>query len=71
MQTGQTAVFGGASSARLSQPQNIFDFVFNCTWISNPMTGSSVILEVQNAKRKMQNIGIPSAFGGFVLSFAL
>ena len=29
---------GAASSALLLHPQNILLFVFNCTWISNPIT---------------------------------
>src|SRR5262245_38557907 len=38
-QTGQTCVFGGAPKAVL-QPQNIFEAVRRCAWISRPMTAS-------------------------------
>ena len=39
-QTGQVCELGGAPSRSLEQPQNIFEAVRSCTWISMPMTAS-------------------------------
>lgn len=43
-QTGQTAIFGSASTeSTTAQPQNIFDSVASSTWTSSPITGSYFI----------------------------
>src|SRR5258705_9850133 len=41
--TGHTCVLGGAPNA-VEQPQNIFDLVRSCTWVSRPITVSQPAL---------------------------
>src|SRR2546430_10424119 len=43
--TGHVRVFGSPPNPA-SQPQNILVFVFNCTWISSPMTASHSGMQV-------------------------